>query len=49
MDSDLLSIILQDPLYSGDLEKAKDEMAVLFLAGNETIKTSSANTICYLA
>jgi cytochrome P450 len=48
MDSDLLSIILQDPIYSSDIDKTKDEMSSMFAAGNETIKTSSANTVCYL-
>ena len=29
-------------------EKTKDELTIFFLAGNETIKTSSANTTMYL-
>ena len=29
-------------------EKTKDELTIFFLAGNETIKTSSTNTVCYL-
>jgi cytochrome P450 len=47
-DGDLLGILLQNELYRGDDEKTKDELVVLFLAGNETIKTSSTNTVCYL-
>lgn len=45
---DLLSILLSDQLYQGDDEKTKDELIIFFLAGNETIKTSSTNTVCYL-
>jgi cytochrome P450 len=45
---DLLSIILSDPLYSEDFEKTLDDLLILFLAGNETIKISSTNTTCYL-
>jgi cytochrome P450 len=48
IDADLLSILLQNELYSGDDEKTKDELIVMFMAGNETIKTSSTNTVCYL-
>jgi cytochrome P450 len=46
IDGDLLSIILSDGLYQGDEEKTKDELTVLFMAGNETIKVSSTNTVC---
>ena len=49
IDGDLLSIFLQDPLYRDDPEKTIDDLLILFFAGNETIKTSSANTICFLA
>lgn len=48
IDGDLLSIILSDELYCGDDEKIKDELTILFLAGNETIKISSTNTVCQL-
>lgn len=48
-DLDLLSILLQSELYSNDEAKTVDELILFFLAGNETIKTSSANTTCYLA
>ena len=48
-DGDLLGILLQNELYSGDQEKTIDELIIFFLAGNETVKTSSTNTICYLA
>jgi cytochrome P450 len=48
IDGDLLSIILSDGLYQGDEEKTKDELTVLFMAGNETIKVSSTNTVCQL-
>lgn len=27
----------------------KDELIIFFIAGNDTIKTSIANTVCYLA
>ena len=47
-DGDLLGILLQNDLYRGNDEKTKDELVILFLAGNETIKTSSTNTVCYL-
>ena len=47
-DGDLLAILLQNELYLGDDEKTKDELTIFFLAGNETIKTSSTNTVCYL-
>lgn len=47
-DKDLLSILLQSEIYSKDLEKTVDELIVFYLAGNETIKTSSANTTCFL-
>ena len=47
-DGDLLGILLQSELYQGDDEKTKDELLIFFLAGNETVKTSSANTVCYL-
>jgi cytochrome P450 len=47
-NGDLMSILLSDPLYAGDDEKTKDELTILFLAGNETIKISSTNTVCYL-
>lgn len=45
----MLSIMLQNELYSGDDEKTKDELIIFFLAGNETVKTSTANTLMYLA
>ena len=48
-DGDLLGILLQNELYSGDEEKTIDELVIFFLAGNETVKTSSTNTVCYLA
>lgn len=48
IDGDLLSIILSDELYRGNDEKTKDELTILFLAGNETIKISSTNTVCQL-
>lgn len=48
-DGDLLGILLQNELYAGDEEKTKDELVIFFLAGNETVKTSSTNTVCYLA
>jgi cytochrome P450 len=48
-DGDLLGILLQNELYSGDQEKTIDELIIFFLAGNETVKTSSTNTVCYLA
>jgi cytochrome P450 len=47
-DDDLLSILLSSELYRGDDEKTKDELVIFFLAGNETIKISSTNTVCYL-
>ena len=47
-DGDLLGILLQSELYQGDDEKTKDELLIFFLAGNETIKISSVNTVCYL-
>ena len=47
-DGDLLGILLSSELYLGDDEKTKDELTIFFLAGNETIKTSSTNTVCYL-
>ena len=47
-DTDLLGILLSNELYQGDDEKTKDELTIFFLAGNETIKTSSANTTMYL-
>jgi cytochrome P450 len=40
--------LLSSELYRGDDEKTKDELIIFFLAGNETIKTSSTNTVCYL-
>jgi cytochrome P450 len=46
IDGDLLSIILSDDLYRGNDEKTKDELTILFLAGNETVKISSTNTVC---
>ena len=47
-NGDLLSILLSDQLYQGNDEKTKDELIIFFLAGNETIKTSSTNTVCFL-
>ena len=47
-DTDLLGILLSNELSQGDDEKTKDELTIFFLAGNETIKTSSANTTMYL-
>ena len=47
-NDDLLAILLSSELYRGDDEKTKDELIIFFLAGNETIKTSSTNTVCYL-
>ena len=47
-EEDLLSILLSSELYRNDDEKTKDELIIFFLAGNETIKTSSTNTVCYL-
>ena len=47
-DKDLLSILLQSEIYGNDLEKTIDELLIFFLAGNETIKMSSANTTCFL-
>ena len=44
----MLTIILSDPLYADDYEKTIDDLTILFLAGNETIKVSSTNTTCYL-
>lgn len=48
-NSDLLGILLSLEIYQGDDERTKDELTIFFLAGNETIKTSSANTVCYLS
>ena len=47
-DGDLLAILLSNELYLGDDEKTKNELSVFFAAGNETIKTSTTNTVCYL-
>ena len=47
-DGDLLGILLQNELYRGDDERTKDELIIFFLAGNETVKISSTNTVCYL-
>jgi cytochrome P450 len=47
-DGDLLGILLQNELYRGDDERTKDELIIFFLAGNETVKVSSTNTVCYL-
>jgi cytochrome P450 len=41
--------LLQNELYSGDDEKTKDELIIFFMAGNETVKTSTANTLMYLS
>ena len=49
IDGDLLSIILSDDLYRNDLEKTLDELTILFVAGNETVKIALTNTVCYLA
>lgn len=48
-DRDLISILMESDLYKNDHEKAISELIVFFLAGNETIRTSSVNTTCYLA
>ena len=47
-DGDLLGILLQSEIYSVNEEKTKDELAIFFIAGNETVKTASTNTILYL-
>jgi cytochrome P450 len=47
-DGDLLSILLSDSHYSGDDEKTKDELIFFFIAGNETVKSTSTNTTCFL-
>ena len=49
IDGDLLSILLSDDLYRNDLEKTLDELTILFLAGNESVKIVLTNTVCYLA
>jgi cytochrome P450 len=46
---DILDILLSSPLYLNDDEKLKDELYGIFVGGNDTIKTSTTNTICYLA
>jgi len=48
-DSDLLGILLSLDSYQGDDERIKDELIIFFLAGNETIRASSANTVCYVS
>jgi cytochrome P450 / NADPH-cytochrome P450 reductase len=48
-DQDLLSLLLSSEMYKGNDEKTKDELIIFFIAGNDTIRTSSANTVCYLA
>ena len=39
---------MSDKLYTEDDEKTMDDLMIMFLAGNETIKVSSANLTCYL-
>jgi cytochrome P450 len=45
-ESDILSILTSLDIY--DDERTKDELTILFIAGNETLRISSANTVCYL-
>ena len=47
-DGDLLDILLSNEIYQGNEEKTIDELIIFFMAGNETIKTSSANTTMFL-
>jgi cytochrome P450 len=40
---------LSSDLYTGDIEKTMDELIIMIIAGNETIMTSTANTIMHIA
>jgi cytochrome P450 len=45
---DLLSIMLQDPLFKDDDEQIINESITFFLAGTLTQATTVANALCYM-
>ena len=47
-NSDLLTILLQNHLYSNDNEMLVSECMTFFIGGSQTVRSSNANQICFI-
>ena len=46
---DILTVLLEDPLFKDSMENIVDECITFFVAGTQTQAVQISNTLCYLS